>query len=205
MQHRSHALGRYGKIGDRHDGADHGSEFLALHRAGLDADLHSRLHVLAALRRNIDQRLEFHTLAFDCDDRCADGEHRPRRDLDLEDTSLDRADDLGVLVQHSGNSVHLPARVIEGEFRLLDFARALRLQIRLLRPQLQDFVPCIFLSLLRICQIATAILDVASGGVSLGQQVLEILEIDRQIFDALVGRLHDLIEGRLEFRKVLAL
>src|ERR1700682_4979367 len=84
-------------------------------------------------------------------------------------------------------------------------SRALRLQIRLLRSQLQDFVSCIFLSLLRIGQVATAILDIASGGVSLGQQVLEVLEVDRQIFDALVGRLHDLIEGGLELCKVLAL
>src|ERR1700730_3553857 len=49
VEHCRHALRCYGEIGDRHDGADHGSKFLALHRAGLDPDLHSRLYALAAL------------------------------------------------------------------------------------------------------------------------------------------------------------
>ena len=88
---------------------------------------------------------------------------------------------------------------------LLDLALALRLQIRLLRSQLQDFVLGVLLSLLRIGEFATAILDVAPRGVSLRQQVLEILDVDRQIFDALVGRLDDLVERGLELGKILAL
>ena len=88
---------------------------------------------------------------------------------------------------------------------MLDFVLALRLQIRLLRSQFQDFVLGILLSLLRIGQLVPTILDVAPRGVSLGQQVLEILDVDRQIFDALVGRLDDLFECRFEFREILAL
>src|SRR6478609_2656873 len=38
VEYRGHALGGYREIGDRDDGADHGSELLALHRARLDAD-----------------------------------------------------------------------------------------------------------------------------------------------------------------------
>src|SRR6266702_2680691 len=56
VQYRSHALGRDREIRDRHDGADHGSKFLALDRARFDADGHPEFHVLATLGRNIDQR-----------------------------------------------------------------------------------------------------------------------------------------------------
>ena len=73
----------------------------------------------------------------------------------------------------SAVAVHLPARFVERELRLLDVVLALRLQIGLLRSQLQDFVLGVFLALLRIGEFATAILDVASRGVSLGQQILQ--------------------------------
>src|SRR5450755_2466686 len=97
VEYRRHALRCNGEIGDRRDGADHGSEFFALHRAWLDADLHSRLHALAALRRNIDESLELYAFAFDCDDRCTDREYRTCRNLYFKDAPFDRADDLGVL------------------------------------------------------------------------------------------------------------
>src|ERR1700722_472251 len=97
VEYRRHTLRCNGEIGDRRHGAAHGSEFFAFHRAWLDADLHSRLHALAALRRNIDESLELCAFAFDGDNRCTDGQHRTRRNLYLKDAPFDRADDLGVL------------------------------------------------------------------------------------------------------------
>src|SRR5882724_4375169 len=99
VEHRRHALGRHREIRDRHDGADHRSELLALDRARLDADRHPEFYILAALGRNEDQRLELGAFAFDRDHRRADGQYGAGGDLDFENASFDRADDLGVLGQ----------------------------------------------------------------------------------------------------------
>jgi hypothetical protein len=74
-----------------------------------------------------------------------------------------------------------------------------------LRSQFQDFVLGVLSSLLRIGEFVTAVLDVAPGGVSLGQQVFERFDVVGQIVDALAGRLDDLVEGRLQLGEILAL
>src|ERR1700721_2345682 len=69
----------------------------------------------------------------------------------------------------------------------------------------ERFVQGILFSLARIGKLAPTILDISAGSVSLGQQALEIFDIDSQIFDPLVGCLYDLVEGGLELREILAL
>ena len=81
--------------------------------AGLDADFHSRLDVLAAVRPGYRRAPRACAFAFDDDDRRTDGKHRACRNLDFKHTPLDRADHLGVLAQHLGRAVHLPARFVE--------------------------------------------------------------------------------------------
>ena len=131
---------------------------------GSNMDLHARLDVLALVGRNVDDGLELHALVLDRDDRRADREHRARRDLDFEHASFDRTDDFGVSPKLARKLVHLPARIVEAELGLLEFAFALRLEIGLLRSQLQDLVLGVFLALLRIGQFEAAILDVLPGG-----------------------------------------
>ena len=88
---------------------------------------------------------------------------------------------------------------------MLSFALALRFQIRPLCPQFQDLILGIFFSLFCIVQVAPAILDGAPGRISSGQHVFQSLDVARQIFDALVCRLDDLIERSLEFIEILGL
>ena len=101
--------------------------------------------------------------------------------------------------------MHLPSRFVQGEFGLLDLALALRLEIRLLRPELQDLVLRVDAALLRIGQFLSPLLQIAPRRVALREQTFEVLDVDRKIIDALARRLDDLFKCGFQLLEVLAL
>ena len=80
--------------------------------------------------------------------------------------------------------------------------RALRLQIKLLRSELQYLVLCIFSSLLCIGELTAPVLDIAARRYPLCQQALEVFNLVGEILNALVCRSNDLLECRLELGKI---
>ena len=143
---------------------------------------------------------------FDRDHRRADIQDGPGRDLDFEDAPLDRADHLGVPPELSGELLHLPARLVETKFGLLDLALALGLEIGFLRPELEDFVLGILPALARIRQVRAGALRRRGACVKpFVRRPSRFLTSVVQILDALLRRLDDLVEGLLELCEVLGL
>jgi hypothetical protein len=61
----------------------------------------------------------------------------------------------------------------------------------------------IFPPLLGVGEVPATFLESTSRGEPLRQQILEVLDVDRQKVDALRGRLDDLVERSFELGKIL--
>ena len=113
--------------------------------------------------------------------------------------------DLGILSELPLELLHLTASLVKAKLRILAISIALGLQVELLCFQLQYLVLRIGLSLLRVGKFMAAILDVAARRVSLRQEALEILDLERKVLDAIFRCADDLIKCRFERGEVLVL
>src|SRR5262245_28477298 len=99
VQHGEHSLRGHREVRSRANRADERAELFASHRGRLDANLHPRLDGLASVARDVDDRREGQAFTLDLDDWRADGQDGTRRHLELDNATVNRADNLGASLE----------------------------------------------------------------------------------------------------------